>query len=201
MTEAYPLRWPDGWPRTPAAKRRKATFTTQGKPVTVSIATRRVHQQVGLLRGRYLVISSNMELRRDGFPRSDGRMASSDIGAAVYFQLQGKPTAMPCDAFNTLADNIAAIAAHIDAVRRIERYGVGTVEQMFSGFQAIRGPGMKPWREVLGIKPDALVSLESVRARLRELARLHHPDSGGDGAYMAEINEAADRAQQELQQQ
>jgi phenylpropionate dioxygenase-like ring-hydroxylating dioxygenase large terminal subunit len=31
---------------------------------------------------------------------------------------------MPCDRYTRVADNIAAIAAHIDATRAIERHGV-----------------------------------------------------------------------------
>jgi hypothetical protein len=33
-----------------------------------------------------------------------------------------------------VADNIAAIAAHIDAIRRQDRYGVGTLDQAFAGY-------------------------------------------------------------------
>ena len=109
---------------------------------------------------------------------------------------------MPCDRFSVLADNIAAIAAHIDAVRRIERYGVGTTEQMFAGFQAIRGPGPKPWRETLGFKVDEPVTADGVRQRHRDAAKRLHPDLNGSvpGAEsaMAEVNAARDAALAEL---
>lgn len=191
---ACPLAWPIGWPRTPPHKRRKSTFQAKGKPLTVFRALERTEHQLTLLGARYLVISTNMELRNDGRPRSDGRMSSSDPGAAVYFQLKSAPTVMPCDAFTTLADNLAAIANHIDAVRRIERYGVGTLDQMFTGFQAIRGPGPKPWREVLGIPPGTRVTPDLIRERRVALARKFHPDNGGSDALMSEINAAADQA-------
>jgi hypothetical protein len=73
----------------------------------------------------------------------------------LYFHLQGKPTTLPSDRHNSTEDNIAALAGFIEAQRRQERYGVGTIAQMFMGFQAIRGPGERPWREVLGISPEA----------------------------------------------
>ena len=43
----------------------------------------------------------------------------------------------------------------------------------------------KPWFEVLGVSAD--VSLEALRARFRELARLHHPDRGGDAVCFHRI--------------
>lgn len=207
---AFPLQWPAGWPRTPPKKRVPAPFTTttnstpdpasgrrKEKALTVSNALTRLQKQADLLGARYAVISSNLELRLDGMPRSGAR-PPDDPGVAFYFQLRGQHTVMPCDRFLRVADNIAAIAAHIDAVRRIERYGVGTIDQMFTGFQAIRGPGPKPWREVLGIKPDDPVSPDIIKARLRELAKIHHPDVGGDAAVMVEINDAFSRAVEEI---
>jgi hypothetical protein len=147
------------------------------------------------LGGKLPVLSTNVEPRLDGPPRSDRRPLGDDPGICLYFHLQGHPTAMPCDAFTSVEDNIAAIAGHIEAVRKIARYRVGSVEQMFTGFQAIRGPGVRPWREILGIRPEASVDRQSIRARVAELAKRHHPDvAGGSHARMAEINAAADRA-------
>lgn len=193
--QSYPLQWPMGWPRTPMHKRRKSSFQSHGKPLTTHDALQRLQQQIDLLHGRYAVVSTNVETRLDGLPRSG--INPNDPGAALYFQLKGRSTTMPCDAFTTVADNIAAIAAHIDAVRRIERYGVGTLEQMFTGFQAIRGPGERPWREVLGFRADDTVTRAMIISKRSTLAMQHHPDRpGGDAARMAEINDAVDRALQ-----
>lgn len=197
---SWPLQWPSGYPRTSSLQRRSAPFRSHGKPLTIASAMARLQTEIDRLGGRLAVLSTNVETRLDGLPRSDGRMASDDPGVALYFQLKGKPTAMPCDAFSSVADNIAAIAGHIEAVRRIARYGVGTVEQMFQGFQAIRGPGPKPWREVLGIPERAAVNPAFVKERVRDLAKAHHPDiNGGSTERMAEINDAADRALAELE--
>ena len=208
---AYPLQWPLGVPRTPAHKRMKAPFATQGrdqlgqktKPreVTVAEALKRLQQQLDLLGAKYAVLSSNIEIRLDGLPYSN-RRDPNDPGVCAYFQLKGKSTALPSDRFERAADNIAAIAAHIDATRRIERYGVATTEQMFAGFQAIRGPGNKPWRETFGLRPNDAVTAEMVRARHLERARQIHPDVAGSipgaDAAMAELNAARDDALKEL---
>jgi hypothetical protein len=195
----YPLQWPTGYQRTPAAQRRSGLFKSGRKPITIRAATERLQIEIERLGGKLAVLSTNIEPRLDGLPRSDRRPLGDDPGVCVYFHLQGRPTAMPSDGFDTVEDNIAALAGHIEAVRKIERYRVGTVEQMFAGFQAIRGPGEKPWREVMGIRPDAVVTREDVRARRDELAKRHHPDVGG-GSHdrMAEINTAVERAMAEF---
>lgn len=196
MTQAYPLSWPAGYARTPHHKRRASQFSSHGNALTIAIATERLQRQIELLDGRLPVLSSNVELRLNGRPRS-GLPEPADPGVALYFQLRGTSTCMPCDRFIKVADNIGAIAHHIDAVRRIERYGVASVEQMFAGFQAIRGPGPKPWREVLGVKSD-VYDRAAVTRRWRELCQLHHPDRGGSHERMAEINNAYHRAMDEL---
>lgn len=205
-TKAYPLHWPTGWPRTSPSKRQEATFSTKshsaaGKvsALTVYDALVRLQRQIDLLGGSHAVISSNVELRLDGMPRSAAK-PPDDPGVCLYFQLKGQPTTLPCDHFNRVADNIAAIAAHIDATRRIERYGVGTLAQMFTGFQAIRGPGPKPWRETLGIPAEQVVTPAYVRQRKHELAAKLHPDVGGTETMMAEVNAAADQAIREISQ-
>lgn len=199
MTDAYPLDWPEGWPRTPAGKRQPARFGTTKRshygtrqPLTVAEAIERLLIQVNLLRARNLVVSSDMPLRQDGLPRSD-RRAPDDPGTAIYFTLNGKPHCLPCDRWDRLADNIAAVAAHIDAVRAQERYGVADIARAFAGFVALPPASeARHWWEVLGIERQCTRS-EIVRA-WRDAARRHHPDAGGTDAQMAEINAARDEA-------
>jgi hypothetical protein len=115
-----------------------------------------------------------------------------------YFHLQGRLTALPCNTFNSTEDNIAAIAGFI-AQRRQARYGVGTVEQMLMGFQAIGGPREKPWRETLGIRPVQRVDPTTIGQRVTELAKRHHPDVvGGSHERMSEINDVVTSAMAEV---
>jgi hypothetical protein len=210
---AYPLAWPPGYPRTPKANRESSRFhiTLPARPpaneyqrpppkqrvVTVAEALTRLQDQIDKLGGRLPLVSSNLELRLDGLPRS-GLPEPSDPGVCVYFQLKAQPVAMPSDHFLTVAANIAAVAAHIDAVRRIERYGVSSVELMFTSFMAIRGPGPKPWREVFGIPTHATGSRMWLRARYTDLAKQRHPDADGSEVLMAELNVAYEDAMREI---
>lgn len=198
MTQAYPLAWPQGRPRRPPRQRRRGQFTTAGSRVSVAGALKRLAGELDRLGAHLPVISSNVALRLDGLPRS-GQSEPEDPGVCVYFQLAGKPHAMPCDTYERVADNIAAVAEHIKATRAIDRYGVATVAEMFSGFQALPAPGAaRPWREVMGFPPEATVTLDMVEARYRRLATMRHPDGGGSDAAMAELNAARDQAREAL---
>lgn len=81
---AFPLQWPDGWPRTPEAKQRRSAFRT-----TEAGALRNLQDELTRLNAASPVISSNIPLRRDGQPyASYGRI--SDPGVAVYWKQRVK---------------------------------------------------------------------------------------------------------------
>ena len=209
MTTAYPLEWPQGWPRTAERDRKTPKFNTRQwsergtykvtKALTVAEARLRLSEELDLLGGKLPVLSTNIELRLDGQPRS-GKPEPHDPGAAAYFQTGGKPRVLACDRWNTVAGNIAAIAAHISALRSIDRWGVGSMDRLFEGFMALPAPGSGPhWREVLVYLPDSKPTRADLEARRRDLAREAHPDRpGGSAEQMATINAAFDEAVREL---
>jgi hypothetical protein len=208
----YPLSWPTGWKRTPAHERQRADFgktTVQtyterhydGRPdetktrkrkaaLTAADAAIRLEAELDRLGAENAKLSTSQKLRMDGTPRSD-LSEPADVGAAVYFTLDGKPRCLACDRWTRVADNIAALAQHIDALRRIERYGVGTMEQAFAGYAALP-PTSADWAIVLGV--SATATREQIIAAHRKLATEHHPDKGGRLEDMARINQARDLA-------
>jgi hypothetical protein len=189
---AYPTNWPVGRPRT--AQRKSALFRHEGRAILFDQAVRRLGEQVALVtpigkphRMLELTLSTNHELRADGRPRRD-RGIPSDPGVAFFFELDGKPHLLACDRWDTVADNIAAIAAHIEALRGQERWGVATLHEAFAGHVALPSP--EQWWQVLGLTAAAPVDL--IQRRYRELARRDHPDTGGSEAAMARLNAARD---------
>lgn len=194
----FPLCWPMGWIR--AKRRQPALFSTKKSAdsrLSVQMATQRLEQQLDLLGARDPILSTNVALRLDGRPRSD--MEPSDPGAAVYFGFKGKATVFACDRWTRVADNIAAIAAHIDAIRRVDRYGVGSLEQALAGYKALPADSAADWRHVFGFAAGALVTAETLDRRYKELAREKHPDMhGGSHDAMTHLNRAHDFALAEL---
>ena len=198
---AYPLQWPTGWKR--ATARKEARFSTRdygsrpARVLTVSDGCDRVLRELdrmGYTRND-VVISTNVVLRLDGLPRSDQR-APDDPGAAVYWRTRkGENKVMAIDIYDRVADNLAAIAATLEAMRSIERHGGAAIlERAFTGFVALPSPGAKRnWWEVLGLQSDA--TREAVKTAYRRLASIHHPDKpGGSHEKMAELNHAQEAA-------
>lgn len=195
--DAYPLQWPDGWPRTPQYKRE--SDRKFGGPVyglTVGRARDQLVAELQRLKARNIVISSNIALRRDGLPYSDQRRID-DPGVAVYFSLRQKPMVMARDAYTSVAGNLRSLTLAIEAMRQLERHGGSTMmERAFSGFAALTPPDWKkPWRQVFGVPADWR---GDITALYREKARNRHPDAGGNDTLMAELNVAYEEAKREL---
>lgn len=208
MTAAFPLQWPVARPRKSAGARRIGKFNKKSsngrsletKAITVADALGRLQEELDRIGARYPVVSTNIETRLDGLPRS-GQSEPADPGVALYFDLAGKPHCMPCDTYDKVAQNIAAIAAHIEATRAIERHGVSSVAEMFAGFTALPGPDTKrPWRQVLMLVNEPHPTREQVERNFKLKARRCHPDHGGSNAAMAELNAARDQALNEIGQ-
>jgi len=201
--KAYPLDWPPGWRRT--TERTSAKFVgRKGKwtgpenerryqnqqPVTILQAIERVREELRRfgVEDEHVVISSNLPLRVDGLPRAD---SPADTGVAVYWT-KGKEgqRCMAIDRYDRVADNLAAVAATLDAMRAIERHGGATIlDRAFAGFKSLPAPE-QPW-QVLGIPMTAPV--EQIEIAYRRLASKVHPDhEGGSEREMARINAARD---------
>lgn len=198
---AFPLSWPVGWKRTPAQRRTRAKFSAGGAngktPLTVAQATGRVLASLELMRLRRadIVVSSNLLLRNDGLPRS-GQPEPADPGVTVYwrdFTQDGQPArCMASDRYTRVADNLAAIAATLEAMRAIERHGGAEVlNRAFEGFAALPGPTAghrMHWSEVLGCARDS--SMKDIRAAHQRARSAAHPDHGGTAAEFQAVNKA-----------
>jgi hypothetical protein len=192
--EAYPLQWPEGWPRTLDWKRGKSRF---GKNLGFG-EIRKLQAELRLLGALHVVISSNVPLRNDGLPYASQAMRKyDDPGVAVYFTLKGKPLSMARDRYATPWENIRSLILAISAIRSIERHGGSTMmERAFAGFASIAPPDWKkPWREVFGVKPEWRGDITQL---YREKARNRHPDAGGTDQLMAELNVAYEEAKRDL---
>ncbi len=181
MTEAFPLQFPPGKPRT---------RNPQQSRFDVSFATARdgLFHEIKRLGGTLPVLSTNIPLRRDGLPYAN-QPQPVDRGVAVYFTLRGQQMCFACDRWDSVADNVQAIRKTIEALRGIARWGTGDmVQQAFTGFVALPAPP-SPW-EVLGLKPGA--SREEITKAYRAKAMQCHSDHGGTDDQMARLNVARD---------
>lgn len=201
--DRYPLSWPVGRPRTPSYQRQRAKFGTRKESghgwknlerLTVAEATKRLQEELDRIGAKGAILSSNLQLRLDGLPRS-GQPEPADPGVAIYFELKGSNIAWGCDRWDRVVDNIAALAKSVEAKRGLTRWGAVTVEQEFRGYQALP-PAPDDWWLILGIPRTA--TLDQVEAAFRSKALSAHPDKGGSVDEMARLNAARDRARKDL---
>lgn len=186
--QAYPLSWPQHRPKTKF--RTRSPFGNH----SISGGTSELYAEIRRLQGSNIVLSTNVELRQDGLPRSD-RRPPADPGVAVYFRLKDKPIVMACDKWSSVEDNLWAIVKHIEAIRGTTRWGVGELTQAFGGYTALPAPpDMRPWFEVLDVKETCTLT-EAREAWIRG-CKACHPDRGGDPKAMAIVNGAWARAQE-----
>lgn len=193
---SYPLSWPVGWPRckhpTRARFSAKNTGSDSGyrykRGVTVAESVDRMLLEMGRLGATNVVISTNIRTRNDGLPYSNAG-EPHDHGVAVFFRLKREPRVLACDKWDRVADNLVALAKHVEAVRGQVRWGVGSLEQAFGGYKALPEVGARrQWWEVLGV--DEHATPEEVEERRNEMLFQHHPDRGGSHAIAAEVNAA-----------
>lgn len=208
LLAAFPLSWPTGWPRFKGVRKdgrfakeveRGSNYNRRGD-ITMADAMKRVHyelERLGVNVYDDCVISTNLKTNLSGLPRSD-QGEPSDPGAAIYWQKPGQPMrVMAIDLYSRTRDNVAAVAATLEAMRKIERHGGATIlDRAFTGFTALPKPSGADWWEVLQIARTA--TRTEIEAKFRELARTRHPDRpGGSDHAMAELNRARDQALQE----
>jgi hypothetical protein len=193
MTEAHPLAWPEGWPRTPATEKRQGwvAFKRQvdngryrsGQPWTFDAARDALLEEVWRHSDSHAPVNGPQE----------GKRRPEDEGIALYFQRNGKSYVMACDRYGDAEGNMRSLTLALEALRQLERHGGGVmVEKAFSGFSALPPP--KSCWMVLGIPPGSTV--EKIEGAFRTKARAAHPDTGGSHAAMSELSAARDKARQ-----
>jgi hypothetical protein len=188
---AYPLSWPLGWKRLGC--RERSRFGSYWQKPSAAKARDYLMAELGRLRANRIVISTNLKLRNDGLPYSNLK-EPDDSGAAVYFELKGKPRVVACDKYTTVGDNLYAIGKTIEATRAIERWGSVTVDQAFSGYAALPHKTEDSWYEVLGVSPNA--TIDEVKTAYRTKAQVAHPDKGGTSEDFTKIQHAYENARQ-----
>lgn len=179
--EAYPLAWPAGWKLTRYPRRSRFR-------VTFGAARDELVREIKRLRGSYIVLSTNVPLRRDGLPYASFREPEKP-GVAVYFMRDGRQMVFACDKWDRVQDNIRAISKTIAAIRGMEAWGASEMmERTFKAFEELPAP--KTCWDILNVKPGS--SPEDITRAYHTAAMKAHPDHGGNGVEMMAINNARD---------
>lgn len=125
------------------------------------------------------------DLRLDGMPRANAVQQSP----GVILTLVGTPHGdlrYPCSTFGTWKANVRAIALALEALRKVDRYGVTKRGEQYAGWKAL-GPGAQP-------DVDRGRDLIREHGGVREAIKATHPDTGGDPDAFRAVQAAREAA-------
>jgi hypothetical protein len=101
----------------------------------------------------------------------------------VSFESRHGPLEYATDVFDDWQDNVRAIALGLEALRRVDRYGIAKRGEQYRGWKQLEAGGPSPARG-----EDLIREHGSVRAALMAT----HPDHGGDPSDFAAVQAARD---------
>lgn len=166
----------------PPRERRRSQFKAGWNSTIDQLERELAH--LGVSRCVIQVDADRREFRLDGMLRADARLRSPAV--AVSFHSKGRDLTFPCDTYDDWRDNMRAIALALEALRAVDRYGVTSTGEQYSGWAALPPPSDRPFpsrnealgflRRILGGRIDILPLVEA----LREAEKLTHPDRGGN---------------------
>jgi len=189
MTEAYPLKWPAGWPRLGG---RENDVRFHGPTYRWDRVYRELISELKKIGATDIVVSTNQPIRQDGAPYAQTRNID-DVGVAVYFTRNGKQLSMAQDRFWSILGNMRSLTMAIEGLRQMERHGGAIMlERAFDGFAALPPPE-SCW-EILGMHPSVERNAAAIQAYFRHRAREQH----GNGGDMDRLVKARDEALRQI---
>ncbi|MCU1592446.1 MAG: heat shock protein DnaJ domain protein [Frankiales bacterium] len=199
------------WPGTltPAHRRSRSNFSAP-LGATLDVLTR----ELNALGARHPVLEVAIpadQFRLDGRPRANARedhpgvvlsLPHTTVGALRY----------ATDTFDRWRDNLRAIALGLEALRKVDRYGITKRGEQYAGFKALPSGIAMPSAAAVQMTVDEaarallqlaaengftvhrdeiLTNTDGLRDRAyRHIARYVHPDTGGDRAIWDRLEQA-----------
>jgi hypothetical protein len=159
--------WPGGRTDAPGWSRFKAPWSQ-----TVDLLAR----ELWMLDAERAVLEIAIEerdLRLDGLPRANAR--ATDPGVILSFDSKFGPLRYAVDTYHDWQDNVRAIALAMEALRKVDRYGVTKRGEQYTGWRAI------PASTGNGIytRDQAEAFVDEYGGSFTAAAKNLHPDRGG----------------------
>jgi hypothetical protein len=206
----------DTWPgkRTPAEarawspfKRRAGDGSWRREDMPLSTTLELLHRELWELGAREAVVMLDLPasaFRLDGQPRADAR-APGHPGVVLAFDSKHGPLKYATDLFTTWQANLRAIALALEALRKVDRYGITSRGEQYTGWSQLAGAtphGIAAPMTVDEAAAFIAAAVDGITARDvledhgdRELcykaaAKQLHPDHGGDTAAFQRLQDA-----------
>jgi hypothetical protein len=201
MALDYKFRSIDHWPRAFTKGRRGSPFKS-----SLNQTIRLLGKEISSLNGKDVVFQiaiPSTRIRKDGMPYADTQ--PEHPGIILSFTGKAGPIQMPCDAFTHWHGNLRAIALALEALRRVDRYGVTSKGEQYRGWNQLPGPIVTP--EAMSVEAAAMFikvkagfcsataimeHAADFKSAYRAAALKLHPDTGIGGVAWHALQAAAD---------
>ena len=182
----YTFRPIDNWPRQKNKRPKCSPFRSRYSD-TIEL----LEKELRLIVARRIVIQIDVpesQIRHDGLPYANARPVFQ--GVILSFESKHGPLRYLTDSFNDWQDNLRAIALGLEALRKVDRYGITKRGEQYKGWKQLPA-GTDAIIDVhdaaefiskhSGFTPlDILTNEELCKRAYREAALVLHPDKGGD---------------------
>lgn len=142
------------------------------------------------------------QFRLDGRPRADARPKTPRV--IVSLESEWGPLSYPCDTFDSWLDNLYAIASALEALRKVDRYGVTKRGEQYTGWRALPPEGGSSSTMTAEAAADfmsracdgactaaaLLTSRSNIRPAYLHASRKLHPDAGGSAQAFQQLGAA-----------
>lgn len=145
---------------------------------------------------------TDRDIRNDGWIRANAR--PEHPGVILTFDSKHGPLSYPCDTFDDWQANVRAIALALEALRKVDRYGVSRRGEQYRGWGQLPPAGGAS--STLTAEAAARVIVEAggngrteagvlgsaaiFRGAYKDAARRTHPDAGGSTREFQLVQEA-----------
>jgi hypothetical protein len=203
------------WPGEQTRSRVRSPFTRNGKwvdgklvgagPVPLTATLRdldRELRELGAKDAELLVAIPADRFRQDGRPYANATAEHPGIILSFEIPRVGH-VSYPCDTFTSWEDNLRAVALALEALRKVDRYGVTKRGEQYRGFLAIEATAAPSgfatthdaWAFLMRVATGAGVVIRvenaergAIALALRSAQRKSHPDMGGDASTFQRVS-------------
>lgn len=211
LAKVVTIRPLDRWPGPRTAKPTPSPFEASWRS-TVELLDREVrHLRDGNEKAVLQLDVTESQLRNDGLPYANAKIR--DRGVILTVPSKHGQLTYPCDTFtgrgyrNRMEDwqhNLRAIALGLEALRKVQRYGIADAGQQYAGWKQLPGPGetggvdplrvLEEWadRQIASTGAVAQVSDYELDGLYRLARSAAHPDrEGGSHEAFVAVQQAA----------
>jgi hypothetical protein len=186
----------DTWPREKTRYPKRSRFDVKYEE-TITLLNREL-DRLGARKAVIQVDLPESKIRNDGLPRAGAHPDTP--GVILSFESKHGPLKYMTDVFDHWQDNLRAIALGLEALRKVDRYGITKSGEQYTGWKQLPA-GNEAMTDLYVAADfieihsectasDILSDPDLAKKAYRQAAMKLHPDKGGDAEKFNKLQEA-----------